>query len=165
MLVLVRHSKAQQEGASDFVRELAPRGLRDAAVAGQWLRDAEIMPDLAVVSPATRAVQTWAAMAAAASSTCPVHNDRGIYDGGVEDLLAIVCGAAEEHRTLALVGHNPTIHALAHDLDDSRGEAKARAEIARSFPTSGIAVFDVDGPWADLSPRGATLRRFVVPRG
>jgi phosphohistidine phosphatase len=163
-LLLVRHSKALQEGASDFVRELAPRGLRDAAVAGAWLRDNDLLPDLAIVSPATRAAQTWAAMAASAGAATLVEDDQRIYDGGAADLLAIVQEVSDEHARVALVGHNPTMHALAHDLDDGEGDADGRTELARAFPTSGIAVFEIAGSWAEASLGSATLRAFTVPR-
>jgi hypothetical protein len=41
----------------------------------------------------------------------------------------------------------------------------SRAASDRGFPTSGLAVLAVDGPWARLAQGGATLEEFVVGRG
>jgi phosphohistidine phosphatase SixA len=67
---------------------------------------------------------------------------------------------------VALVGHNPSMQALAvtlgagsdHDDDDEL------ARLAASFPTAAIAVFDTEADWAHVTPEGATQRSFVVPR-
>jgi hypothetical protein len=57
------------------------------------------------------------------------------------------------------------MHELAVALDDGAGDPAARAEIASSYPTCGIAAFAVAGEWSDLEPGAATLRSFVAPRG
>jgi phosphohistidine phosphatase len=67
--------------------------------------------------------------------------------------------------TLAIVGHNPAIHAVAAVLADGRGDERAIADLAEGFPTSGIAVLDVEGDWADLAAGSASLRAFAVPGG
>ena len=46
-------------------------------------------------------------------------------------------------RTVALVGHNPSIGELTHVLDDGDGEAAARQALEAGFPTGTVAVFDL----------------------
>jgi phosphohistidine phosphatase len=164
-LVLIRHAKAEGAGATDEVRRLSPRGLVDAAALGRWLVDHDVVPDYVVVSPAVRAIQTWEAAMAQLGGVPPVAVDERIYDNTVEDLLAIARESTDDINTLALVGHNPSMHALAATLDDGHGDPTARGDLARSYPTSGVAVFDVRGRWGELQASGATLREFVAPRG
>ena len=60
-LILLRHGKAESvaESGGDFERGLTERGRRDAALIGRVLADAGITPDLALVSAARRARETW----------------------------------------------------------------------------------------------------------
>jgi phosphohistidine phosphatase len=163
-LLLVRHAKAVQGGASDEQRELAPRGLRDAAAAGRWLAANDFTPEYVVVSPAVRAAQTWQAAALMLRADPAVDVDSRIYDNTVESLLAVVHDVATNHHAIALVGHNPSMHAFAAGLDDGLGDSDAQGKLAESYPTMGIAVFDVEASWADLELEGATLRAFAAPR-
>ena len=164
-LVLIRHAKAAQDGASDEARTLAPRGTSDARAVGRWLAQQDIAPDLVVVSPARRARQTWEAAAASLGAAPSVRIDARIYDNTLEALLSVLNETDESVSTLAIVGHNPSMHALAVSLDNGHGDAPSRAALADAYPTSGIVVFDVDGAWGQLAPGGASLRDFAVPRG
>jgi phosphohistidine phosphatase len=164
VLLLVRHAKAMADAVSDAERSLAPRGFRDAAAAGRWLLDHGLTPDQAVVSPALRAVQTWDAMSSAlAVGPAAVVDDR-IYENTIDALLAVVRDTAESVHTVAIVGHNPAMHAFAAALDDGSGDHVARTSIRTSFPTMGIAVLDVAGGWADLTLEAGTLREVAAPR-
>ncbi len=66
---------------------------------------------------------------------------------------------------MVVVGHNPTMGSLAQLLDDGDGDADASDRMMAGFPTSAVAVFGFEGPWADLAPGTATLRDFHVGRG
>ena len=155
-LLLVRHAKAQSDGPTDAERPLAPRGVRDAEAAGRWLAAHQLVPDQAVVSPALRARQTWEAMAASLGTVVPSSTDSRIYDNTVEALLAVLREVAGD--VVALVGHNPSMHALALALDEG-------GELPDGFPTMSIAVFSVPGEWEALDLGGARLREHAVPRG
>jgi phosphohistidine phosphatase len=164
-LVVIRHAKADSLGSSDAERALAPRGTRDATAVGQWLQEATIAPDHAIVSPARRTRQTWALIAAELDRPpSPVFDER-IYDNTLEDLVAAVGDAPPGVTTLALVGHNPGLHELALTLDDGRGDRHARQRLRADFPTSSVAVFDLDAAWTELAATGARLRDFATPRG
>jgi phosphohistidine phosphatase len=163
--LLIRHAKAEDHGVTDARRSLARRGERDAAEIGKLLAYAGLVPDRAVVSPARRAVQTWEHAAAAAGGAPEAVEDERIYDNTVDDLLAVIRETPAEVVTLALVGHNPSVAALADELDDGTGDETARTEMTHSYPTSGVAVFEVAGPWSALAPGGATVRSFTAPRG
>lgn len=164
-LILIRHAKAEQHGGDDTKRRLAPRGERDAREIGRWLWEAGIASGVAFVSPSRRTVQTWDLAVGEMTRAPRAVRDKRIYGNTVEDLLAVLNEAPPQARTLLLVGHNPSIEALATALNDGSGDKKAAKELASKYPTSGIAVFEVAGPWSALAPGGASLTSFTAPRG
>ena len=58
-LLLLRHAKSDYpDGVGDHARPLAPRGVREAALAGDWLRANAPRVDAVLCSSATRTRQT-----------------------------------------------------------------------------------------------------------
>jgi phosphohistidine phosphatase len=161
-LLLVRHAKAAQGGV-DADRPLTKRGIRQAAAIGPWLEQAGLVPDRVVVSPARRAAQTWERAGAPLESAPQLIVDERIYDNTVESLLEASREAPGDVRTLAVVGHNPSIAELTDVLDDGEGSADARRDLEAGFPTSGIAVFDVPSSFDAIAPGQATLSAFTRP--
>lgn len=164
-LLLIRHAKAGPHDKPDIERELAKRGRSDAAAIGHWLAEHDLIPDRVVVSPATRARETWQRAADAAGATAEPVVDERIYRNTVEDLLQAAVQTPPGVRTLAIVGHNPSMEDLAVALDDGSGNATARAELTSRYPTGGVAVFAVGSDWSGLGTGTATLVDFGVPRG
>ncbi|MEP6698078.1 MAG: histidine phosphatase family protein [Pseudonocardiales bacterium] len=163
-LVLFRHGKAESDETDDAKRSLTLRGSFDATAAGRWLAARSLAIDRVVVSPARRAQQTWEAAAAEMPGVPePVSDDR-VYRNTVEDLMAVIGDTPPAVTGLVLVGHNPSIQELAQTLDDGAGEAAARRSLGNGFPTSGIAVFAVDGDWAEVDSATGRLVNFAVSR-
>jgi phosphohistidine phosphatase len=106
-LVLVRHAKAEsgEEGA-DHDRRLTSRGQTTAIEAGRWLATVVPAPEAVWCSSATRAVQTWEAMAPSLDAPDPTV-DRGLYLAGPRDVVERL--AASPGATTVVVGHNPTV--------------------------------------------------------
>jgi phosphohistidine phosphatase len=161
-LLLVRHAKAA-DGPIDLERPLAKRGARYAAAIGPWLERAGLVPDLVLVSPARRARQTWEQAASSLPPDLRTDVDRRIYENTVESLLAAIRETPEDVRTVAVVGHNPSIAELTVVLDDGDGSPEARSEVDAGFRTGGVAVFVLTTPFADVEPGTATLTDFAVP--
>jgi phosphohistidine phosphatase len=161
---VVRHAKADA-GAVDLGRRLTRRGERDAAALGRWISTAALVPDLVVVSPATRARQTWECAAAQLPGAAPdVAIDDGVYDNEVDALLSIIRATPSGVRTLALLGHNPSTHALATFVDDGAADRGLREKLSDGFPTSAAAAFDVPD-WRKVGPGTGLLIGFTVGRG
>lgn len=139
-LIVIRHAKSDWEtGDPDLLRPLAKRGRRQAPESGAWIA-ANLRPvDLAVVSPATRAQQTWALVAAELASTPEVRTEERVYAGYGSALRSVVTELPDEATTVALVGHNPGVEDLVEELTG----------VWVPLPTSAIAVLHVDGPWTN----------------
>ena len=167
-LVLVRHSQAAV-GREDVDRPLTSDGVQDATAVGGRLAGLGLIPDAVVVSPARRAQETWdhacAGLRAAGFSPPPPLTEARVYVNTAQALFETLLDVAPEHRTVVLVGHNPSIERLARMLADGGAEPAAAAEMVDGFPTSGVAVFAVDGPISAVSPANATLTAFFAVRG
>jgi phosphohistidine phosphatase len=163
-LVLIRHSKAA-DGPVDTERPLADQGRDDAPAIGRWLASADLAPDRVVVSPATRARQTWGLAASQIADAPSPTVDARMYDNTVESLREIVRETPADVGVLVLVGHNPSVEEFAHYLDDGRGESEARRQMAQKYPTSGVAVIELTTAWADVQADAGTLTAFGTPRG
>ena len=161
----MRHAKAEQHGPTDFDRPLADRGHRDAAAVGVWLAREGFEPDHALVSAALRTRETWVAVATAADWDLDAEIDRGLYAAGPDTALDLVREVDDDVRRLLMVGHNPTIAVMAQLLDDGDGDPDLAEEMMSGYPTGAVAVFEVDGSWADLEEGGARLVGFHVGRG
>jgi phosphohistidine phosphatase len=161
-LVLLRHAKsAYSGGVADRDRPLAPRGIREAGLAGDWLRANASTIDHVLCSTATRTRQT----VARSGVDAPVSYVERIYDADPRTVIDEINAVADDIATLLVVGHEPAMSAVAVGLAGADGTKSAAVEaISIKFPTSGIAVLHVWGRWQDLAPGGAALVDFHVPR-
>jgi phosphohistidine phosphatase len=164
-LLLLRHAKTErpEPGGRDRDRKLTARGRADAPVIAGYMVRHRLGPDLALVSPAVRAEETWALIAPALAKSPRVTRDARIYNAGTETLIEVV-GDARDARTLLIVGHNPGLHDLAVQLIAS-GEVDARERLSEKLPTSGLVVIDFPyDDWSRLHPHSGRLEHFVSPR-
>lgn len=162
-LTIIRHAKAG-DGPVDRDRALTGRGRRDAAAAGAWLAGQGWSADLALVSPALRAVQTWDAIAAGLPAPPPVAEEEALYDNTVGDVLDAIGGVAAGVRHVVVVGHNPSLERLAQELDDGSGPAGLRHALAEGLKTCTIARFDVGTAFTELAAGVAVLRGLHTAR-
>ncbi|TDB84002.1 histidine phosphatase family protein [Actinomadura sp. KC216] len=151
-LIVLRHAKAVAGlGIPDIDRTLNDRGRRDAATTGEWLRANDLVPDLVLCSTAARTRETLALLDVDAE----VSFESGIYDNDPDELLDLAVRSSDDAGRVLLVGHNPSVHQLVHDL---AGEAPD------AFPTCALAVIDLPGAWADVRPGLGTLRTARTPK-
>lgn len=155
-LILMRHGKAERRAAEggDFERALAERGREDVALIAAALAEADLAPDLVLVSAARRTRETWDA-AASAFPRASVETDRGLYHAEAGEVLAAVREADAPAGTVMVVGHNPGLHELSIRLAMAGpANAEAMARLRGRFPTATAAVFDID---LDGAPRLARV--------
>lgn len=160
-LVLMRHAKSDYpDGVPDHERPLAKRGIREAGLAGEWLRAHVPAIDAVLCSSATRTRQTLARTGLDAPVT---FSDR-LYGAAPGEMIAEINGVDDAIGTLLVLGHEPTVSSVALGLAGPGSDRSATDAIAAKYPTSGIAVLHVTVPWAELVLRSAELLRFHVPR-
>lgn len=161
-LVLLRHAKsAYPNGVADRDRPLAERGVRQAALAGDWLRANLPAIDAVLCSTATRARETLAR----SGIDAPVRYVERLYGATPGTVIEQINQVSDDVSTLLVVGHEPTISEVAIVLAGADGtDAVAVEGISAKYPTSAIAVLRIDGRWEQVEPGSAALVEFHVPR-
>lgn len=145
-LILFRHGKALSESASgdDFDRRLSPRGQRESAAMGESLADLGLKPDLALVSPAARTRETWAA-AEASFPGAEVRFDDDLYHADSFAIRRAAELAGRSHATVMVVGHNPGLQELTMRLlVEGSAPNSLLSRATRQFPPAAVAVFLID---------------------
>jgi phosphohistidine phosphatase len=146
---------------ADHERPLAPRGEREAGLAGDWLRAHAPAVDAVLCSTATRTRETLARTRVDA----PVNYVDRLYDATTGAVIEEINRVDPDVETLLVIGHEPTMSSLALGLATADGSNSTAAErISTKFPTSAIAVLRTGEPWDQLTLSGATLVGFHVPR-
>ncbi len=151
-LILLRHAKSDYpQGVADHDRPLAPRGVREAAVAGDWLRAHAPAIDAVLCSTATRAKQTLARTRIEA----PVNYVERLYDATpgavIDEINSVASRFDNDVETLLVIGHEPAMSQVALGLATAEGSNSTAAEnISTKFPTSAIAVLRTGEPWDEL---------------
>lgn len=144
-LILLRHAKTEAwyEGVDDHGRALTARGHSDAARVGAELKRLGWGADVALVSTARRARETWTALAP-------------FFPGARLDLVEALylASPAMIEETLAgsdgervlVIGHNPGLHDLACRITyrGGAGDEHSAARIYEKMPTSCAALFEAD---------------------
>jgi len=161
-LVLMRHAKSDYpDGVPDHDRPLAARGIREAALAGDWLRGAVPAIDAVLCSTAVRTRQTLDRTGIDATVS---YLDR-LYGATPGAMLDEINQVGDGVNTLLVVSHEPTVSQVALGLASHPGsDQEAIGRIETKFPTSGIAVLRVPAMWSALEINGAELMSFHVPR-
>jgi len=161
-LLLMRHAKSDYPaGVVDHERPLAPRGIREARLAGEWLRSIVPPIDAVLCSTATRTRETLSRTGLDA----PVTFADRLYDAVPGTVIDEINGVDDDVATLLVIGHEPAMSNVTLGLAGTSGSSQAAAErVSTKFPTSAIAVLRTDNSWRDLTLGVAALITFHVPR-
>lgn len=156
---LLRHAKAAppEPGQEDSDRPLLSRGAGDAGRMARYLQKRGYVPDMVLVSPSARTVQT----AELALEGAPVKTVNGLYLAPAVRLLGFVHDAPARAKSIMLIGHNPGLEELATMLC---ARAPSRSTWEEKFPTCALAVLDFSVThWGDVRQDKGTLADFVRP--
>lgn len=164
LLVLMRHAKSSYpRGVPDHIadhdRPLAPRGVREAGLAGDWLRANVPAIEEVLCSTAMRARETLAHSGIEA----PVRYTARLYGAAPGTVIEEIKAVSDEVTTSLIVSHEPAISAVTLALAGLGTKNEAIQHISTKFPTSGIAVLKVTGRWQHLELESAALVAFHVP--
>lgn len=156
-LTLIRHAKAEDDGASqDHLRRLNARGREDAASLGGWLKQQKALPELFVCSTAQRTRETLQAFSV---NVPTILSDRA-YLASTGELISILQQTDNAVRHVALVGHNPGLHQLVATLAGDYAREADAEKLLLKFPTCACAQLEAEFErWEDLAPQLFTLQQ------
>lgn len=160
-LLLLRHAKAVPAEAplADIARPLAARGERDAHRIGERLRQHGRLPDGILASPAARTMQTAQLVAAAlGKSPAAIEVERRLYLAEPAALLEAIAEQDAAIETLLVVGHNPGLTELVHELLPS-------FEVD-DLPTAAVVGLDYPAitDWGQIENPAARLSYYDFPK-
>ena len=138
-LWFLRHGEAEpHDAAPDDERALTERGRDQSRAAGRALAAMEVVFQMAFTSPKLRAADT-ARLACEKLGIVPVTHEplRSGFDR--DEALALLHAAGEDRRVL-LVGHEPDLSQVVHDLTGARIDMKK----------GGLAAVRMDGTRGEL---------------
>jgi phosphohistidine phosphatase len=164
-LMLLRHAKTErpEPGQRDRDRKLVKRGRSDAETIAGYMVHHDLIPDLALVSPARRTQETWE-LIANGFRKAPRHiEEERIYNANTDSLMTLIGGTRGAH-SLLIIGHNPGLYEVALLLVAS-GDIAMRERLAEKLPTSGLVIIDFAfDAWTKLHPHSGRLEHFITPR-
>ena len=163
---LLRHAKAERVGpaAADSERALEERGRGAAALVGRAMAARGWLPDLALVSSARRARQTFEIMAPDLGPRVAVRFESGLYLVEAEILIRRLRRLDDKVDAVLLVGHNPGLQEAALVLAATADPAVAR-QMAESFPTGALARFCFAvGAWREIGPNSVDAVELLTPK-
>ncbi len=155
-LLLLRHAKALREPvADDAARPLAAEGEEAAARLGRFLATTGITPGALLTSPALRAHDTLARVAAAAGWEAP-QQQRPLYETTPAGVLATLRELPAEVEVALAVGHEPAWSETAARLIGGGSLRLATCAVA-------AVGLDIQG-WGELSSGRGELLWLLSPK-
>ncbi len=164
-LILARHAKSSwgDPALRDHDRPLNARGHRAAGRVGARLCELDCVPDLVFSSSSERTRQTWEGMRRHLGDGPQVSFHRELYLASPRIVLDRIARAPATARTVMVLGHNPTTHALAAHLS-REGDPAATARLRVKFPTGAAAIVDLYETGWEAAGEGGELLHFILPR-
>ena len=162
-LYLLRHAKSSWDNPAlpDHDRPLAPRGHRATKLLAEHLRREGTGPELVLSSTARRTRETFEGIAPALGDDVEVRFEAELYGASADELVARLRTIPDTVQSAMLIGHNPSIQALALRLAGSGDELE---RVRSKYPTGALATLTFPGGWDELEPGAAELAAFVRPK-
>ncbi len=152
-LYLLRHAHSPTGGsAHDKQRPLSPDGIHAASLLGSAMKKHGYTPEMVICSSATRTRQTFETLSATWGVLPDISYQERLYNGGAGDYLDMLQHLSDSIQSVLLVGHNPSVHALASMLNDESDTVLTQKLISGYHPAT-LSVFDCPcDDWAELAP-------------
>lgn len=150
-LYILRHGQKQsiEPQQYDYDIELTEDGKEDSKNIGIKLKEKNILPDLIVASPAIRARQTAEIVADQIGYTKSIMYNEVIYQAFLNEVIESITYTYDSVDSLMIVGHNPSLTALAITYAQYKEELKTANAIRIDFDCNS---------WIDIDQTNA---RFV----
>jgi phosphohistidine phosphatase len=137
-LYIIRHGKSSWDhaGLEDIDRPLANRGIRNAGEMAERLQAENLVPQLILSSPASRALNTALIMSKSwgiGPASLQIHDL--LYMAYTSDIEQVVAGAPAEITDLAIFGHNPSFTVYANSFLELPLD---------NLPTAGVVIVTLE---------------------
>ena len=162
-LAILRHAEAVPiAGGGDPERSLTLAGRSMAERMGHYFRNSGLVPDLALVSPARRARETFDGLQCGSGQTLKVDFVSALYNAGIETLTSLVAEVSQEVRFLLVIGHNPGLAEFAGAIAGKTDKAEL-AKMRERFSTPSLALIDFDvASWSKAMAGDGYLETFLT---
>ena len=144
-LFIIRHGKSSwdHEGLQDIDRPLAMRGIRNAGEMAERLLKKDLVPQLILSSPASRALNT--AMIMSKSWGIKAENLQitdSLYMAYLSEIDQVIGGVPAKIKNLAIFGHNPSFTAYANKFLELPLD---------NLPTAGVVIVTLESEnWGEI---------------
>lgn len=154
-LYIVRHTQKEEEFTKDdYDRDLSPEGLKKGKLIAENFAKKNIPIDLIVASPAIRTKKTAEIFADALDYKKSIMYNEVLYMAFVNELFETISYTFDTVDSMLLVGHNPSLTALAITLVGFKEKFEQGAIMQ--------IIFDCDS-WIDISVENAKLVSYELP--
>jgi phosphohistidine phosphatase len=154
-LYIVRHTQKEEEFTKDdYDRDLSPEGLEKAKLIAEIFAKKNTPIDLIVASPAIRTKKTAEIFADALDYKKSIMYNEVLYMAFVNELFETISYTFDTVDSMLLVGHNPSLTALAITLVGFKEKFEQGAIMQ--------IIFDCDS-WIDISVENAKLVSYELP--
>ncbi len=156
-IYLIRHSYAEDSrGKRDVDRKLTLEGQSTVRALGRYLIKQNFDPDIILCSSSVRTMET------AVNLVEELEMNEGaveymdvIYNASVRELLEVLNTISNEHKSVAIIGHNPTITFFGEYLSGS---------IIGNMEPSGVVTIRVDKlKWNEISQGTGIFESYYHP--
>lgn len=144
-LIIIRHGKSSWDlQVRDHDRVLKQRGIDDAHLIGQALKDMDLNPDAIWTSTAARALQTATLVSEYINyDLSKLKLKRELYTFDSRDLSKIIKDCDNAIDTLVIFSHNHGITDLVNDLGTTRFD---------NVPTTGVVAIEfIEDSWSSIN--------------
>ena len=158
LLILFRHGHSSQpQGVADHDRPLASDGKEDVAWAAAKFANQGLLPEVILCSTAKRTRETASIFCETSQCTADIIFLNHLYLADAQSILGTISTMPEETLRIMVIGHNPGINCLAHDL-------APRLLCDHTMTPSALASFKINAPnWEFVDSHSAELQEFIAP--
>lgn len=144
-IYLIRHSYAEEpHDKRDIDRKLTLEGQSTVRALGRYLINENFNPNTILCSTAVRTRETALNLVEELGMNEGVIEYMDvIYNASVRELLAVVNGASDNHKSIAIIGHNPTITFF--------GEYLSASAIGNMEPAGVVTIKVEKLKWREIS--------------
>ncbi len=143
-LYIMRHTQKDESNPEqyDYDVELTQKGLKDSQIIAQKLKDNSILPDLIVSSPAMRTRQTAEIVAKTLKYRKNIMYNEVIYQAFVNEIVESITYTFDTVDSLLIIGHNPSLTALAITFTEFKEEIKMGSIVKIEFDCNSWTTID-----------------------